>query len=347
MKKILLATLMLAAAAVGCSKNGGETTKPETEATQIALRGRSLRLDTRAPFDGSIGASNTLTALVLGSLTSGKYSNLYVSGMITFSDEVSQARFADGFLGSNSYPSSGSVFLCGLYPPTGWTVATIDEAQAQYTFIGNQDLMASGEVSTTKDEAKLGSYPALEFVHLLTRLDFQVVAESAESAAAWGKLTDISLVGNFNSSATVSLTDGTAPVASAFATQSVGWAVYEPTSDTKFANPVEIPSAIDNTTDAKVIESARVAGYTMIAPMVATGSNDFTISVTTKLDDQAAPITINDVRVGLKDKLGNTFTGDTQGKKFTITLIFRASDIKATAKVTDWVDGGSGNGEIS
>lgn len=350
MKKFILSTLLLAAAAaatVGCSKGENTGTEPKTPEGEITLRGRSLGVESRAPFDGAISTTNKLTAYVVGSLTSTNYQTPYVGGSVTFADQSALARFADGFTGSNSYPASGDVFLCGLYPDANWTINAADGLTADYTFVGHQDLMAAGEVSTSKDDAKQSVYPALEFKHLLTRVELQVVAESAESAAAWGTLSDISLVGSFHSVATVTLFGGTAAQASAFSTPVTGWAVYEPASDTKFATPVAIAAAVDNSTNDKIIESAKAVGYTMLAPSVATGTGDFTISVTTKFDDQAAPITISDIKVGLKDKQNNAFTGDTQGKKFTITLIFRASDIKATAKVTDWVDGGSGNGEIS
>ena len=40
------------------------------------------------------------------------------------------------------------------------------------------------------------------------------------------------------------------------------------------------------------------------------------------------------------------FTGDTQGKAFEITLTFKATEIVATATVTDWVKGGNTEVEI-
>lgn len=48
-----------------------------------------------------------------------------------------------------------------------------------------------------------------------------------------------------------------------------------------------------------------------------------------------------DYKLSTADEIPVVFTGDTQGQAFEITLTFKATEIVATATVTDWVKGGN------
>ena len=83
------------------------------------------------------------------------------------------------------------------------------------------------------------------------------------------------------------------------------------------------------------------AAYSLVAPIIAGNSADhFTLKVSTDLDGTP---TVKEVSLKLStaDEIPVVFTGDTQGQAFEITLTFKATEIVATATVTDWVKGGN------
>ena len=348
MMRYLISLLAVAAMAAGCSKNDGGTPSPEPpQGTPIAVHGKALTVTSKAPFEGTLGGGKSLTALVLGSKTTGDYTTPYSKGTMTFSDESSSVGYnAEGFSGSKAYPADGSnVYLAGLYPADGeytgqnWTsIGTT----ASYTFTGVEDVMTAAQVATTKTGADAGTYAPLVFNHRLTLLEVQVVAEDDAAAAAWGKLQEVKLTGTFTNTATVTLSTGGA----AFSGSAPGWPVYDATSNAAITGAtITIPAATDKTTPDKIKESAQKIGYTMVAPITADGTGDFTASVTTQPDGGSAT-TKSGISIDLKDTAGAAFTGDTQGKKFVVTLIFRAKDIQAVGKVTDWVVGGSADVDV-
>lgn len=348
MTRFLISLLAVAAMAAGCSKNDGGDPAPEPAGGKpIAVCGKALTVSSKAPFEGTIGGANTLTALVLGSQTDGNYTTAYCKGTMTFSDENSTVGYDAGeFTGSKAYPADGSsLYLTGLYPSDGlfsgqsWTAVG---TTAAYTFTGVEDVMTAAQVTTDKTKADAGSYETLTFNHRLTLLEVQVVAESESAANAWGKLQEVKLTGAFNNTATVTLATG----AAALSGSADGWKIYDAATHAAITGAeIAIPAAEDNSTTDKIKESATKVGYTMVAPITADGTGDFTASITT-LPDGGSATTKAGISIDLKNTAGASFTGDTQGKKFVVTLIFRAKDIQAVGSVTDWVAGGSADVDV-
>lgn len=292
---------------------------------------------TRAPYEGTIAADNTLAARVLVSETSGNYTTTYANDKMVFTDNGSTAV---GFATAKYYPVDNSTLhICGLYPFEGWGNPANDECK--FTFNGSQDVMAAPEKSSTKNDSKDGNYPQLEFKHLLTQLVIKAVAEDEAAIAKWGKLTDITLtkVGKNNPSGavTVSLSAGTADESSAFATlldNGMSFWVRGAGTETAFAS-----QAKELTTDGEEV------AYSMVAPLKnATGTADYTLAVKTE-HSGTTPVT---VPVNLKTTGSSSadYTASTQGKKFVVLLTFKATEIKATATVKDWEEDGGSSEEI-
>ena len=83
MTRFLISLLAVAAMAAGCSKNDGGDPAPEPAGGKpIAVCGKALTVSSKAPFEGTIGGANTLTALVLGSQTDGNYTTAYCKGIL-------------------------------------------------------------------------------------------------------------------------------------------------------------------------------------------------------------------------------------------------------------------------
>lgn len=342
--KRLFVSLLAVAAMASCSKNES-VSDPDVPADGVEIMAKSVArsIESKAPFEGTIGADNQLTARVLVSKNDGNYTSTYADGTMTFTDNGSTQ------VGFNTtpayYPADGStLYLCGLYPATGW--AANQTTTADYTFDGKTDIMAAAQQSSDKAQAQAGTYPALTFNHLLTKLVVKAVAADDAAITAWGDVTEIVLTGSKGSSAigdpntkvTVTLADGTAATGTAFATPATAFSFYTMTGDTY--NDV----AFTGQTCALATTAANIA-YSLVAPVTATGTGDFKLKVTTQKGSETA--LENEVTIGLKDVAGTAdFTGDTQGKSFVITLTFKATEIQATATVTDWVEGGSAGAEI-
>lgn len=343
MKKVLFSLLALAAM-VGCSKSE-LTSRPDgsrDENVEIKVKSVARSIETRAPFEGEIAEANKLTARVLVSKTESDYTTPYHSGDMTFADNGTTYV---GFDGENKayYPADGStLYLCGLYPAdVSWTGIT---TEANYVFDGKTDLMAAAQQSSSKADVQGGTHPTLTFKHLLTKLVVEIVAENQAAIDTWGDVTEITLSAaagaNVFNKATVTLSDGTAPTATAFSQQAVNGLPFYTITDGAYGDTAFTAQTYTLTTPDPV-----AAAYSLVTPITATGTNDYKIKVTTKKGAEAA--LTNEVAIGLKKKDADAaFEGDTQGKAFTITLTFKATDIDAAAKVTAWEDGGSSDVEI-
>ncbi|MDE7305732.1 MAG: fimbrillin family protein [Alistipes sp.] len=354
--KQLFFSLLAVAAMASCSKSE-LATRPEVLGTdEIKAKLFALSIDadasSRAPFEGTIDATsgNSLTAQVLASKTSGDYSTLYndpTSGMsdkMIFSDNGTTEV---GFDTTPAYfPADGSkIYLMGFYPYTGWTKRQNDDNNDCHTFTltGKEDLMVAAEKGTDKAEAQAGTFPTLEFKHLLTKLDIHLIAEDQAAIDAWGDVTDIYLTKALNanikdrvwvkySDATVDFTVLNTP------TDSITCYTMDATS----GQAVATDDAFSKQTLTLTTTSAHSA-YVLITPVIATGTNDYTLGV--KTANHTDPFY---VKVNLKDiaNSSNAFTGDTTGKSFAVTLTFKATEIEAKATVTEWVDGGTADEEI-
>ena len=244
--------------------------------------------------------------------------------------------------------SDAPIFLCALYPTAlaDWKdIATT----AKYTFDGKTDVMAAAEVSGKKSTAMAGTVPSFEFKHLLTKLIVKVKAEDEAAQNVWGDITGITLVkamnGDVFDTAEVTLATGAAETGTAFSNAAAdGMAFYRIDAAAYTDNAVD-----DADNKIALTTTAEEVAYSLVAPITAeNGVKHFTLSVDTKLGET---VTTKEVSFDLyKAKVGEedpaVFSGDTQGKAFEVTLTFKATEIVATATVTDWVKGGNTEVEI-
>ena len=304
-----------------CTKTGEIYTGTDEDQVEIKLKSTALSIDvaTKAPFDGTIGtpAGNNLTARVIASTATGNYAtaNVYADGNMTFTNDGTNEV---GYSGTKYYyPANDDLlYFCGLYPATAsWTALG---TTTSLTFSGTEDAMAAAETSGQKSTAQAGTHPALAFKHLLTKLVIKVVAEDAAAITAWGNITGITLTAangatTLRNQVAVDLKAGAAATTTAFSGTGTSFPFYGTRSDAVLTSYTLTSTAVE-------------IAYSMVAPIVATGTDDFTLNVKTVNNTTGATV-----------KLALT-SGDTQGKSYTITLTFKATEIKATATVTDWVD---------
>ena len=343
MKKLYVPVLALLTLA-SCSKSElANRPVVENDMVEIMATSKALTIETRAPFEGQIAEENKLTAVVLGSTNTGDYTTRYCDGEMTFSDNTTAASFAT----PQYYPvSDAPIYLCALYPTAlaDWKdIATT----AKYTFDGKTDVMAAAEVSGKKSTAMAGTVPSFTFNHLLTKLIVKVKADGDAAVGVWGDITGISLVkannGDVFDTAEVTLATGVAATGTAFSNAAAdGMAFYRIDAT---ATPAYTDNAVDDA-DNKIAltTTAEETAYSLVAPIIAeNGVKHFALKVDTKLGET---VTTKEVSFDLyKAKVGEedpaVFSGDTQGKAFEITLTFKATEIVATATVTDWVKGGN------
>lgn len=344
MKKLYVPVLALLTLA-SCSKSElANRPVVENDMVEIMATSKALTIETRAPFEGQIASDNTLTAVVLGSTTTADYTTRYCDGEMTFTDDNTTAA---SFATPQYYPvSDAPIYLCALYPTAlaDWKdIAT----KAKYTFDGKTDVMAAAEVSGKKSTAMAGTVPSFTFNHLLTKLIVKVKADGDAAVGVWGDITGISLVkannGDVFDTAEVTLATGAATTGTAFSNAAAdGMAFYRIDAT---ATPAYTDNAVDDA-DNKIAltTTAEEAAYSLVAPIIAeNGVKHFALKVDTKLGET---VTTREVSFDLyKAKVGEedpaVFSGDTQGKAFEITLTFKATEIVATATVTDWVKGGN------
>ena len=97
MKKLYVPVLALLTLA-SCSKSElANRPVVENDMVEIMATSKALTIETRAPFEGQIADGNNLTAVVLGSTTSGDYTETtprYCDGEMTFADNTTAASFA-------------------------------------------------------------------------------------------------------------------------------------------------------------------------------------------------------------------------------------------------------------
>lgn len=349
MKKLYVPVLALLTLA-SCSKSElANRPVVENDMVEIMATSKALTIETRAPFEGQIASDNTLTAVVLGSTSTGDYTETtlrYCDGEMTFTDDNTTAV---SFATPQYYPvSDATIYLCALYPTAlaDWKdIATT----AKYTFDGKTDVMAAAEVNGKKSTAMAGTVPSFEFKHLLTKLVVKVKAENEAAQNVWGDITGITLVkamnGDVFDTAEVTLATGAATTGTAFSNPATdGMAFYRIDAAAYTDNAVD-----DADNKIALTTTAEEVAYSLVAPITAeNGVKHFTLSVDTKLGET---VTTKEVSFDLyKAKVGEedpaVFSGDTQGKAFEVTLTFKATEIVAKATVTDWVKGGNSEVEI-
>lgn len=349
MKQNLFSVFALTAALTGCQQSQiPDSTLLNSGAVEVCMNSATGGLEgshTRVPMQGS--TAPVMTARVLLSGTSGAYTSeaddtkRFFDGTMTFN--------GSGAVGFNTtkqnYPSDGSaVYVCGLYPSTGWTAVSA-ASTADYTLDGKTDVMVAAEVETRKTDAQgsAPSYKTLSFTHLLTNLIIKAKVDATAGAPAaskiqelWGDITGISLqkAGGIvpKNKVTVSLKEGSAATVSAFSgTTAVG---FYKASGTAFASY----AFEDDAFEALAVPATEVAvAYSLIAPIVAKGGEnaDFELLVKTAVNT-----------TGITVPLSLSVAGDTQGKYCEITLTFKATEISVKSTIANWTAGGNASGSL-
>lgn len=324
MKKLILSLAALAALASCSSNEENENLEiNNNDPVEIKVGRASLEATTKAPFEGEISGTKTLTAKVMGSRVSKDYTSTNIipnaDGDITFKDNGTSAY---GFDPAAYFEGNADAYLCGLYPATGWgSISTT----AQITFDGNDDVMAAKEVTAEKGE----DAPTLEFLHKLTKLMIQFKSEDG-APGQWGNVTKIELtkVGAVEPAnvATVTLATGEVTFSGTMATPCYVWNTAY--TETKFEGQT---IALPDNSMAEAINGA----YVLCQPTTATGTSDYTLKVYTANMTSGVDVPIN-----------CDTTGDTTGKEITVTLTFKTTQITAKATVKDWENGGTATGDV-
>ena len=344
MKQNLFYVFSLVAALAGCSQS--EYSPEDNAPVEIRLGSttQSVVGTTRAPVQGT--NSPTIKAKVLLSGTRSAYTqatdktNRFFEGTMTFTS--GNATSFDNT--KQYYPSDGtSVYLCGLYPDTGWEKIS-DTSTADYTLDGKTDVMAAAQVETSKTDGQgTPDYRTLAFSHLLTNLIIKAKVDASAGAPAadviqgiWGDITSLSLVkagdATPNNKVTVSLADGTAATASAF---SGGTAVgFYKAAGTALADYTYEDNAF---ADTAIPATDTTIAYSLIAPIEAKGGSEKDFELLVKTANNTIGITV---------PLSLSVAGDTQGKYCEVTLTFKGNEIMAKATIADWKEGGSASGSL-
>lgn len=343
MKRFLFLFTVIAALMnfTSCSNNDDPTGVDPNQPVEIKVGGRALDVvaSTRAPFD-EITASNTLTAKVMASETSSKYG----TADVLHDDFMNFGAAAVGFTDPKAFPHATTpVYLVGLYPSTTWTAVAGDN-KTSFTFTGTEDVMASTEVATVKDDVADNNHKSLTFHHLLTRLNLTIKAKDASAVAAWGAVTSLQVVspsdvvmvelgtGSETPSSVAPTTDFTGGNAADFTFCTIG-------TDTPFCS-TSAPYAWPTTAPTEA------QSYALVAPQNNTATST-PIVYNIKIKTEKYATIDRTVPVPLKVSTGGAdFVGNTAGQKFEVVLTFTASNIEATATVKPWTPGGNGDVEV-
>lgn len=343
MKRFLFLFTVIAALMnfTSCSNNDDPAGVDPNQPVEIKVSGRALDVvaSTRAPFEGITGA-NKLSAKVMASNTAAKYMApdvLHVSTMeFGPTDPV-------GFGDPKPYPhATNPVYLVGLYPSSATWSSVANDNETSFTFTGIEDVMASTEVATVKDDVVNGTHKSLTFHHLLTKLNLGIKAKDDNASLAWGSVTSLQVVSP-NNVATVKLGTGSETPESVAPTTTFTGGNQDFTFcaiglDTPFCSgtsPYGWPATIG------VVGQS----YALVAPQNTTDAATpivYTIKVRTEkynITDRVVPVT-------LKDTDGNNFVGSTAGQMFDISLTFTATNIEAKATVKPWITGGNGDVDV-
>ena len=334
--------MVFAAAAVLASCSNEEVTPAiDGKDVQITLNSTTIEasgLSTRAPFEGTIGASNQLVARVIAS-DKPDFSTEYANGTMTFVG--SEASYDLGAEGTTTYPAAAPVYLFGLYPEADWTYA---DGEADCTFTGKEDVMATSQINTVATDVTTSSYKNLAFKHLLTKLEVKMNATSA-AIAAFGNITSIKLTADGDPAGVnnkVKVGNKTTTMIPTFSSSVSALDFYG--------------LSVDGTTGAKTYSetvasdfalttSSTSVAYAMVAPVtaVAGASAEYTLQIET------VGAGIKTIAVDLK-KLsdGSAFTGNTAGYSFGVSISFISiNEITATVSVDEWRQEGEFEGKIT
>lgn len=343
MKKSLFSLLAIVAM-TSCTQSDILLRSDNNVEIQLKSSALSVEAVTRSPFNGQISSSNTLEGRVVATATSGNYATRYVDGTMIFADPATTTHFETGYTGKKYYPADGTdLYIFGLYPATGWTLST----KGELTFTGTEDVMVAKEVAWNKTKAQqaTGNIPNLAFTHLLTKLNISLQAADDDAISAWGVISKIELLkvkgSDPNAQVNVDLVNGVA-AANTFNGGTSPFKCYGMTEAASVKTYTDVEYAGQN---YALTKDPVYQAYSLVAP-VDLASPAVTGDLVFKIYAVGAANGAQEVTVELKDASGNDFTGFTQGKAFDINLKFKATEIVATASVTDWTQAGSSDTEI-
>lgn len=166
MKKFMIITV---AAAMAASCSSEHLCEPEdNNPLEIKLKANVFEVQvTKAPVNNG----TSVTASFVASAATGNYATNLWNATATFTASSSTPA-AISFTPPQYYSTNGAtnVYITGYYPAGSISGNTVTYSTAD----GNQDLMKSNEVTGNKSSGAL----AFTFHHLLTQLQFQLVAGS-------------------------------------------------------------------------------------------------------------------------------------------------------------------------
>lgn len=216
------------------------------------------------------------------------------------------------------YPSgNGKIYCVGLYPcntPSRWTVAE-NGAKAQALINGSDDLMFAKQLSGNSDD-KL-TYKRQDFKHLLTLIKVRVRTASVEAADTWGHLKTISINSKDLVTVDLSATDLNADGAVVFSNSGA--------QDAKFFT-------FDGDEELTTVSKAR--GMTFVSPVTANGDSGAEYTIHIVCDNYS-----KDVPVNLVNEDGTSFSGNTAGYVFVVTLFFKTlTYIEGSVTLEKWTE---------
>lgn len=283
----------------------------------ILIGGQTVQVGTKA----AVEAGGAFSAQVIGSLSSKSYAkaSIYTDANATPLNQTVSFAATTGngaFSPAVHYPADGStVYLTGYAPETG---TLTDAGKVTFTIpaAADADIMVATETSGSKSGKNTAL--ALAFQHKMTQVQFKVKA-TAEGAALWGALTDITVTGQ-PSAVELDLSSEGFPIT---ASGSASYVAFSGTGDQALALPTG--------------GTASDAGGSLILAPVGTGSFTFTFK-TEKSGSEAVSKTI---AVVASDPVAGESITLAASQKNVITLDFSASQITVSATVGEWKTGSS------
>ncbi len=338
--------VMTAAAAFTACSNEELAPALSGGGVEIALRSNTIDASgvaTRAPFADAISTSNVLEARVVGSITDNFVGTAYVNGIMKFNGGLAANFEADGLTGSSLFPDGvNPVHLFGVYPAT-WNISA--GGQADFTFTGKEDVMATEKVSTLKQNVIDGSYKELLFKHLLTRLEVKLSAAST-AVSTLGDVTAIKLIGDETAGTTpvnnrVLVANNGAPMNATFSSVSAtSMNFYSLSLD---GNGAKVYT--DNAPATYTLTTASTfVAYSMVAPVTASAANkkEYFLELTTTAAG------VKRIPVDLKSSANTDFAGSTAGRSFVVSIYFKSNlEIAVDATVEAWIEEGEWQGEYA
>lgn len=242
------------------------------------------------------------------------YAKITESGNISFYDNPDRTTEVKQYYNADENLKS---WLCGCYlgdAVISNSATTLTNNKVTFTITGQEDIMATNELSGTK-KTHLEKFT---FNHLLSNLSFMIVPKAGSELSAvqgaFGKVTKIEVLKQPN---LLDLTLEKTPSLKPNGT---------PGSET-FSLSNEV--AINN--DATF-------GDIMIYPNENAGKTGSEIEIIIYTENAKAGINV-------KIQLGDGNTGLVINTKYTVTLSFSATDIEATAQIGNWSTG-TGSGQV-